>query len=77
MKHIDANSLKHIGVCALGSFLGTHGAAFVMGAAVCKEWQDSKQHGNHWCWSDLACDCIGCAIGLTAHYLVFGSWTKF
>lgn len=72
MIHIDINSLKHIGVCALGSFLGTHGAAFVMGAAVCKEWRDSKQKGGHWCGIDLFFDILGCAVGYGVHTLIAG-----
>ena len=71
MAHIDIKSLKHIGVCALGSLLGTHGAAFVMGAAVCKEWRDSKSKGSHWCWWDIIFDVLGCGAGYLIHRLIF------
>lgn len=76
-KHIDINSLKHIGVCAAGSFLGLYGVAVVSGSSVTKEWCDGKKKNGHWCWWDIASDCVGIAIGIALHRLVFGSWGTF
>ena len=75
--HIDKNTLKHIAVCFIGAFFGWYGLSFVAGCAVTKEWDDSKQKGNHWCWVDIAADCLGMALGTITHKLVFGSWGQF
>lgn len=45
-----------LSVC-LGGFLGA------MSAGLAKEYADSKQYGNHWCWWDLLCDLAGSLIG--------------
>ncbi len=34
-----------------------------MSAGLAKEYADSKQYGNHWCWWDLLCDLAGSLIG--------------
>ena len=76
MRHVDKNSIKHFGVCALLSLLGTHGVAMAIGGGLCKEYDDKKSYG-HWCWIDLFFDTLGCAVGLGVHRLVFGSWIWF
>ena len=72
MKHVDKNSIKHFGVCALLSLLGTHGVAVAIGTAVAKEYCDKKSYG-HWCWLDILFDILGCVAGLTVHWLIFKS----
>lgn len=71
IKHLDKNSIKHFGVCFLLSLLGSYGVAFALGASVTKEWKDSKEKNNHWCWVDLTVDVIGCICGYLVHWLFF------
>lgn len=73
MKHVDKNSVKHFAVCFLLSLLGGYGVAFAIGASICKEWRDSKQKNNHWCWVDLFFDTLGCAAGFGIHWWIFQS----
>ena len=73
MTHIDRNPIKHFSICALLSLIGGYGVAFAMGGSICKEWGDSKQKGNHWCWFDLLFGILGCVAGLTVHWLIFKS----
>ena len=73
MMHVDKNSLKHSSICFALSLEGEHGACIALGASITKEYDDSKQKENHWCWSDLAFDALGIIAGLTVHWLVFKS----
>lgn len=69
------DKFKHFSVTYIISTAGgTHGAAFAMGGGLCKEWCDSKDKGNHWCWKDIVWDLAGTILGSLTHYLIFKSW---
>lgn len=70
MKHIDTNTLKHLGITfGLSLIGGIYGACAAAGASVTKEWCDKQSYG-HWCWVDLAADTIGTVLGLVANKLI-------
>lgn len=38
------------------------GAVLMIG--ILKEWYDSRQPGNHWCWWDILSDIIGIGLAI-------------
>lgn len=45
--------------------------AFAAGAALAKEYDDSREHGNFWSWGDIVADIAGIFAGLCIHLLIF------
>ena len=67
--YMGKDKLYHLAACLAVSVYSTE-AAFA--AALAKEYDDSKEHGNHWCWWDLVADTIGIAIGTTIRLVMTG-----
>ena len=75
MTHIDKNSLKHFSVCFLPSLVGgLYGVSAATGAGITREYDNSKQKGNHFCWWDLLFDFLGMICGQAVHLWIFKSW---
>lgn len=75
-KHIDKNSLKHLGICAaLGALFGRTGFGVSIGAGLTKEYIDKESWVEHWCWWDIFFNILGALIGValntTAQILIF------
>lgn len=58
---------KHFGVCLGISLVSTLAA---IGAALWKEYKDSKTTENHWCWNDLLADGLGIITGTSIRCLI-------
>lgn len=71
---LQSDKLQHFWVCLLISIFSTE-AAF--GAALAKEYGDSKAEGNHWCWYDLIADGIGIIIGTILRLLIINRWSWY
>lgn len=78
MKDIDyigKDKLYHLAACLAVSVFDTEAA---IAAALAKEYDDSREHGNHWCWWDLTADTIGIIIGTTIRLvLTGGKWNWY
>lgn len=64
------DKLLHFWACLVFSLAGPYGVAFAAGAAVSKEYDDSKEHGNSWSWGDILADVAGLVAGYGLHLLV-------
>lgn len=40
------------------------GSSAALSAGITKEYCDSKQPNNHWCWWDLLADALGVIVGI-------------
>ncbi len=49
------------------------GVAICIAVGVIKEYSDSKQPGNHFCWWDILADIVGSAAGLLLYLLISAS----
>ena len=67
-KLIDKDKALHFGSCLVLSLIHP---MLAVGAAIGKEYGDSKASGNHWCWYDLIADGIGTAIGSVVWWLIW------
>ena len=45
--------------------------AFAAGAALTKEYDDSREHGNTWSWGDIIADVAGIGSGIGIRLLIF------
>lgn len=68
---IKKDKLMHFGACMLASLTGWYGVSFAAGAAITKEYDDSREHGNMWSWGDILADVAGIAVGISIHLLIF------
>lgn len=71
---IAKDKIKHLLVCTAISFVSTEAA---IGAALGKEYGDSKAKNNRWDWYDILWDTIGIAIGTVTRIAVNGSYYWF
>ncbi len=39
-------------------------AILALAVGLAKEWYDSRQEGNHWCWWDIAADASGIIVAI-------------
>jgi uncharacterized protein YfiM (DUF2279 family) len=67
------DKILHFLCCLVPSLTGWYGLAFVLGAAIAKEWDDNRERGNTWSWSDIAADVIGMIAGIGIYLLIFPS----
>lgn len=65
------DKFKHFG--ASYAWAVVHPMAAV-GAGVTKEYCDSEDKDNHWCWKDIVWDLLGTVLGSITHYIIFKSW---
>lgn len=66
--YFGKDKLKHFIACFIISIIHP---CLAIGAAICKEYCDSKEHGNHWCWWDILADTLGIILGGIIWYFLW------
>jgi len=68
---LKKDKILHFVCCLIPSLIGWYGVAFAAGAALTKEYDDSREHGNTWSWGDIIADVAGIGSGIGIHLLIF------